>query len=98
MKELHLEEDVKRKIHLMESSRKERRRKPLLITMTQHQGETSKSQPRVEHSKNLRPTKEDEVCLKLFYEEDDHEVTMLSYKNMFKISEKLIKENDDIKN
>lgn len=40
---------------------------------------------------------EDEVCLKSSDKEDDHEVTKLSYKQLFKLSVKLIKENDNIK-
>lgn len=42
--------------------------------------------------------KENEVFLKASYEEDDYEVTNPSYKQLFKISPKLIEENDRTKN
>lgn len=48
--------------------------------------------------KGSSSNKEDEVCLKVSHEEDDPEVTMLSYKKLFKLSAKLIQENDNIKN
>lgn len=35
--------------------------------------------------------------MKISYEKDEHEVTKLSYKQMFKLSAKLIKKNDSIK-
>lgn len=40
---------------------------------------------------------EDEVFLKASYEKDDYEVTKSSYKRLFKISAKLVEENDRIK-
>lgn len=36
--------------------------------------------------------------MKVSYEDDNHELTKLSYKKLFKLSIELIKENDDIKN
>lgn len=36
--------------------------------------------------------------MKVSHREDDHEVTKISYKKVFKLSDKFIKENDKIKN
>lgn len=40
--------------------------------------------------------KEEHACLKAIYEEDDNEVTNLSYKQVFKLSVKDSKENEKL--
>lgn len=47
--------------------------------------------------KDFSSNKGNDVCLKICHEEDDHEVTKLSYKQLFKLSSKLIEKNDKIK-
>lgn len=47
--------------------------------------------------KESSSNEEVEVCLKVLHEKDDHEVTKLSYKMLFKLSDNLIEENDKIK-
>lgn len=48
--------------------------------------------------KEYSSIKEDEVCLKTSHKEDDYQVTNFSYTQLFKLSIKLIYENDKIKN